>query len=342
MTNNYDELYILVKSAQTGDTRVFHKIFQIIEPIMTVQASAILKSSQEVEDAVQESFIRIWNNIHKVGDPMYFIPWVKKVTTNISITILNGNQDILSDDIEVYLDSENITTSDVLDDYLEEEYRNEMLDLIYKMDTNIAHTVYLRYYRNLSIKEIAATLCVPEGTVKSRLHSGKKQLKNLMKNDKRFHPFMVGIVPVGAVLSSKTGSNVVMASNSKNIIGAVAMTGGLGAAAFALTYTGSLATPVSGDLVSVVEADPMDSILPELELISYEDSTLVISVSDFDSGIDYSNIYCELESGLRIHPVSVDTDTDYIYFNIFSDDFLIYVWDNAGNYISQKIQLSQE
>jgi len=43
--------------------------------------------------------------------------------------------------------------------------------------------VYLRYFLEMSTEEVAETLQVPEGTVKSRLHRALKRLRGVIERD---------------------------------------------------------------------------------------------------------------------------------------------------------------
>ncbi len=64
------------------------------------------------------------------------------------------------------------------------QYIHEYTPNMYRLALGILHNrevILLYYYEQLSIKEIAKTLAVPEGTVKSRLSRGKKVLKEKWK-----------------------------------------------------------------------------------------------------------------------------------------------------------------
>ncbi len=54
---------------------------------------------------------------------------------------------------------------------------HELWDIVMEMDLVYREVVILYFYEQLSIKEIAKALRIPEGTVKSRLSRGKSQLK---------------------------------------------------------------------------------------------------------------------------------------------------------------------
>lgn len=58
---------------------------------------------------------------------------------------------------------------------------HELWDIVMEMDLVYREVVILYFYEQLSIKEIAKALQIPEGTVKSRLSRGKSQLKTYLE-----------------------------------------------------------------------------------------------------------------------------------------------------------------
>jgi RNA polymerase sigma-70 factor (ECF subfamily) len=68
-----------------------------------------------------------------------------------------------------------------LDTACEDRYRNfELIEAVKSLEEGQRIVTILFYYEDMSIKEIAKTLSVPEGTVKSRLGRAKERLKNLI------------------------------------------------------------------------------------------------------------------------------------------------------------------
>ncbi len=81
--------------------------------------------------------------------------------------------------------------------------REESIDLLkalssLKEDSRVVLT--LRYFQDLSLKEIAAILDIPEGTVKSRISNGLKEMRKLMK-----HIIMVESSLINTILIYKEG-----------------------------------------------------------------------------------------------------------------------------------------
>lgn len=337
MNYNYDKLNTLVTLAQNGNQEVFDEIYQLIHPIIRMQASSILQGEDDVQDIVQEAFIRIWDNIDKVGEPQYFIPWAKKVTTNLSLTHLKHRREFTTEDILYQVERNSDPIADVLDDYVALERSDDIQNIMNKLDPIIGTTLYLRYFKGLSIKEIALQLHIPEGTVKSRIHSGKRQLKKILKDDKRFNALYGGLLPIGMVLTEKSTSNVALASARSKVLTGVAATSLTCAVSVAAFYNPSTqeVQPAIAPSSSVTQV--VDDVLPSLALIEYANSHLSISVSDTGSGVDYGRVYCALSDGQLVGPSFVDVDSGQVDFVTTGEDVLVYVYDIAGNSICQQL-----
>ena len=79
----------------------------------------------------------------------------------------------------IYARNKKNTSVENMEDYMPaftDDY-HELWDIVMEMDLVYREVVILYFYEQLSIKEIAKALRIPEGTVKSRLSRGKSQLK---------------------------------------------------------------------------------------------------------------------------------------------------------------------
>jgi RNA polymerase sigma-70 factor (ECF subfamily) len=60
------------------------------------------------------------------------------------------------------------------------EWRDEIVDAVHSLGEKHRLVVILRYYAGISNEEIAQTLKIPSGTVRSRLHTARQRLKSLL------------------------------------------------------------------------------------------------------------------------------------------------------------------
>lgn len=132
-------------------------------------ALGILHNPADAEDAVAETVLKAYEKIHTLHKRESFKPWLLKIAANEAKSLYIKNRRTTPDDnIEEYMPA-------FCDEY------HELWDVVMKLEETYREVVILFFYERLSIKEISRILSIPEGTVKSRLSRGKKQLKQLLK-----------------------------------------------------------------------------------------------------------------------------------------------------------------
>lgn len=338
MSLEFDRLNDLIQLVLNGDDSAFLEIYEISYPILYKQVYSILKNEADAQDVLQEVYIRIWTNLHQIDDAQFFILWAKRITLNTSITAVNRRRDIPTDDVITQLEQNSSHQMDLLSNYIDSEWSNDLLELISQLDPGIGHTIYLRYYEGLKIKTIAEQLGIAEGTVKSRIHSGKKQLQTLIKKDKRFHGLFVGTGVLTVLLQENSNKGVVLAKetltlSSRNTIDLAKYTS-TGIVLTTATGLGIIALSTNTDKNPTLNspvATPRDTEYPVVELVEYKNKNLSILVSDYDSGIDYDRLYCVLDDGQMIAPISIHVETGLVDFVTNGNALDIHVWDNSGN-----------
>ena len=141
-------------------------------------AFSILKNNEDAEDVVQETFVTAFEQYDSLQDKSKAVAWVKKIAANKSLNIVTRKRTINIDD-EILEETEDIG-EDFLPDSLVEsaETRKIIMDIIHNtLSEDTAMTLILFYFDEMSIKEIAELLHIPQGTVLSRLNYAKKKIK---------------------------------------------------------------------------------------------------------------------------------------------------------------------
>lgn len=86
---------------------------------------------------------------------------------------------------------------------------------------------------------------------------------------------------------------------------------------------------------SIIEIDSKDSVPPTIDLDSavVTGNTLIISVHDNQSGINYDNLYATLENGTKLDPTYIDKSSGTIQFQITEGKkVIVHVEDDFGNH----------
>lgn len=163
----------LVKKAQKGDDQAFYALFQQYEQDIYRMAFVYVKDQNDALDVVQETAYRSFKAIKTLKEPRFFKTWLLRIAVNCSLDVLQKQKSVVRLLPEV---EENISG-----DVNEEDIPLEIMvrDLIEQLDEGEKGVVLLRFYEDLSFKEIAETLDIPLGTAKTILY---RALDKLRKN----------------------------------------------------------------------------------------------------------------------------------------------------------------
>ena len=161
-----------VKRAKAGDVEETGRL--IIENTQSMYrvAFSILKSEEEIYDAISNTTVIVFEKISTLKKEEFFKTWLIRILINECYKIYNQNKKI------VYLENCNQDLMGYNDTYQDFETRN----LVKKLSTDLKETVILYYFEDFSVKEISSALEIPEGTVKSRLSRARKELEKFLIN----------------------------------------------------------------------------------------------------------------------------------------------------------------
>lgn len=175
-------------------------------------ALSILKNKEDAEDVVQETFITAFEHYDSLEDKSKAVAWIKKIAANKSLNIVTRRRTINVDD-EFLEETEDIGEDFLPDSIIESEQKRKIImDIIHNgLSEDTAMTIILFYFDEMSIKEIAEALHIPQGTVLSRLNYAKKKIKKEVEKyekDNKDKLFAMGI-PFLTKLFEKEAEQVV-------------------------------------------------------------------------------------------------------------------------------------
>ncbi|GGG07449.1 RNA polymerase sigma factor SigW [Paenibacillus abyssi] len=178
----------LARMALRGDQEAFAEIVGLYQEKLYHMAYRMLSNRQEAEDVVQDTFLRVYNNLDRYDETMKFSTWIYRIATNLCIDRLRKRKPSYSLDAESSdhegLDGYSMIPSD--DRTPESEtLLSETQRIIHQaMDTLPAKyksVMVLRYLQELSLQEIGDVLGMPVTTVKTRVHRGREFLRKKLE-----------------------------------------------------------------------------------------------------------------------------------------------------------------
>lgn len=185
---------LLISKALKGDPLAFESLAERYYPRIYRVCLGILGNTQDAEDCVQETFLKLYRSLGSFNDKASFYTWLYRIALNSCYDYLRKyrSEKLLS--IEAAMETEG--TSPVFqvadkaplpDELLETSMNSDVIrSCILKLPEKGARIVWLRDIEGLSYAQIATIERTSEGTVKSRLFRARALLGQLLSGRELF------------------------------------------------------------------------------------------------------------------------------------------------------------
>lgn len=183
-------LPFILTVSDTDDRAFLEELFNVHSSRMYRAAMKILENKQDAEDAVQDTFIKIYGNIDKFrvisGDELILLIII--YTRNTARDILRRRNtalrhtvsDNLSEDKEAAVYDIPDNSSDPLEIVISRESIRETAKMIDELPEAQRDVIILRYRFEMSEREISAALGISETAVSSRILRAKEKLRIML------------------------------------------------------------------------------------------------------------------------------------------------------------------
>jgi RNA polymerase sigma-70 factor (ECF subfamily) len=162
----------LIERARRGDHDAFAELARAAVVRLDQAARLILRDPELARDAVQEALIRAWRDLPGLREPDRFDAWLHRLTVNCCIDQTRRRR---RRPVEVEL-------TPIHDPFVSDASGSiadrELVDgVLRRLDPSGRAIVVLHYYLGMPLTDVAATLGIPLGTVKSRLHRALGEMR---------------------------------------------------------------------------------------------------------------------------------------------------------------------
>lgn len=152
----------------------------------------IIGNYDDAADLAQETFVRIYKAISNFKEQSSFSTWVYRITTNVCLDELRRrkNKKVVSLDEDIHMNDGDMKRQVMSEDpgpdeaAEREEVRRVVNDAINKLSEDLRVVITLRDLQGMSYEEIAKTLDLPGGTVKSRINRARLALKKVLLSER--------------------------------------------------------------------------------------------------------------------------------------------------------------
>jgi RNA polymerase sigma-70 factor (ECF subfamily) len=169
----------LVERAAGGDREAFDVIMAGVVDRLFAVARLILRDADRAEDAVQETLVACWRDLPSLRDPDRFDAWLRRLLINhVNDEFKRGRRQAATIAVLRVESSQSDASADVATrDLLQRGFQ--------RLSVDHRTVIVLRFYLGLSIDETAASLGIPAGTAKSRLHYATEAMRLALEADAR-------------------------------------------------------------------------------------------------------------------------------------------------------------
>ncbi|HRJ26140.1 MAG TPA: sigma-70 family RNA polymerase sigma factor [Fimbriimonadaceae bacterium] len=150
-------------------------------------ALRLTSNSAEAEDLVQETYLRAFRFFHRYDENLPFSSWLYRIMTNVHIDMIRRRGRMKTTSLDQTFSTEGFTW-DVADgatradEALLDRTMDEPIQLGLKaMTPEFRIAVLLSDVEGMAYEEIAEIMNTSVGTVRSRIHRGRKQLRDYLK-----------------------------------------------------------------------------------------------------------------------------------------------------------------
>jgi RNA polymerase sigma factor (sigma-70 family) len=168
----------LIQAIRDGDSSAFTELVRRYQHVAYASACALLKDFDLAHDAVQESFLTAYYQLHRLKQPEAFPAWLNKIVMYACHRIIRKRSNHNSTEPQESMRSAAEKTPEQL---LEDKERHKLvLDTLSALPDHLREVVFLFYIEERSQEEVAQYLGVRKSTVNNRLYSARKKLRRRM------------------------------------------------------------------------------------------------------------------------------------------------------------------
>ena len=190
---NSNDFNKIVSSAKNGNKKAFDKLYELTHQDVWFTCISLMKHEENAKDIFQDTYLTAFEKIGTLEDCENFPCWIKRIAANKC-------KDFLKSKVEYQLEEEYtndfIETDELLipEKYVtNNEKRKIIVQLMEEALTYVQYqTVFMYYFSNMTVADIAQLMECSESTVKSRLSLARTKMKKAItdyeeENNDRLH-----------------------------------------------------------------------------------------------------------------------------------------------------------
>jgi RNA polymerase sigma-70 factor (ECF subfamily) len=171
----------LVAEVLRGDEPAFRELVERHRPRLHALATGILQDNDLASDAVQDAFLKAYGALSEYRGRGVFGAWLRRILVNHCLSLLRQRHSYLCLDD---LDRELVSTEQTPEEQtMAGSETDRIRRAMGRLPAHYRAALVLRVVEQLSYREIALLLAVPESTIETWIHRGRLRMRTLLGNE---------------------------------------------------------------------------------------------------------------------------------------------------------------
>ena len=197
----------LVAKAKAGDGAAFSELYSLTSANLYRCIRAMTRDEELTWDIQQDTYLRAYRSLNTLEDNNAFFPWLRRIAANVTATQMSKRLPLSFSELG---DDEENAIRELPDPCMNNQPelsldRQETSRLVQEILASLPEEQHLilgmRYYDELSVKEIAALLSIAPGTVMAQLYHGRKKVETAVRALEKQGVKLYGLTPVAFLMA---------------------------------------------------------------------------------------------------------------------------------------------
>ncbi len=183
MTQTVFDERAAILDAQRGDNVAFGQLVKNYQQMAYATAYGFVRNREDALELAQDSFVKAYRAMERFDPSMPFYPWLYRIVKNTCLNHIKKRQRRGETSLDGLRDAgvQFGSRGGGPDDGARlSEIRAELSMALERLQDDHREIIVLRHIHELSYSEIAECLDIPKGTVMSRLHTARRNMRGLL------------------------------------------------------------------------------------------------------------------------------------------------------------------
>jgi RNA polymerase sigma factor (sigma-70 family) len=196
----------LIARAKAGEQAAYTELYETTGPALYRSVRSMVHDEDLAWDIVQESYIRAFRSLDKLGANEAFLPWLRRIAVNETARAAAERRPLrfseLEDEEGELPELPDLRTDGQPELILDRQETSRLVrEILADLPEQQNVIVGMRYYEDLSVREISELLKLAPGTVKAQLHRGRKHVEDRVRALEKQGVKLYGLSPMAFLVS---------------------------------------------------------------------------------------------------------------------------------------------